>query len=165
METFDIILLLAVMIPAIWQGLQKGFIFQLVTLGVLLLGTWLSFRFSETVSAWLGTMMTTNPAVLKILSFVVIFTVVYIALFALGKLLLKIVKILIGGWVDKALGIVLAIFKFAMIVGLALTLFDSINGKFNFVSIETLSKSQFYDILLNFSSTVFPYIKGLIIRN
>jgi len=162
METIDIILLALVLIPGLWQGLRKGFIFQVVTLAVLLVGTWLSYRFSESVARWLGGIIHTDPIVLKILSFVVIFLVVYVVLYALGKLLLRVVKLLLGGWVDKVLGVVFAIVKFALCVGLAVIVFDSLNRKFGLLSAESLGNAPVYTLLKEFASTVCPFIKGLL---
>lgn len=164
MKTIDIILLALVLIPALWQGLRKGFVFQLVTFGALLLGTWLSYCLGETVSAYLAKMMEADPVVLKILSFIVIFLIVYVVLYAIGKLLLKIIKVLLGEWVDKVLGIALALVKFTLLVGLAVLLLDTVNCKIGIVSQSMLDHSPVYSFLKEFASTVFPYIKGLIMK-
>lgn len=53
MNPVDIVLILC-FIPAVISGLRKGFITQIAGIIIIIAGIWLSFEFSETVSAWIS---------------------------------------------------------------------------------------------------------------
>ena len=53
MNILDIVLLVC-LIPALIQGLRKGFIAQVVAIISLVLGGWLAYKFSAVVTEWLA---------------------------------------------------------------------------------------------------------------
>ena len=160
MNILDIALLVC-LIPALIQGLRKGFIAQVVAIISLVLGGWLAYHFSSVVTGWLEQWLDISGPVLGILSFILIFVVVITVLFLLGKVLEASVKIILLGWLNKLLGLVFALFKYALVIGLLIILFDSINGKFDFVSESYLDSSFMYSGLRSVSYAVFPYLKSL----
>lgn len=163
MATLDIIILIC-FIPAIIRGLQKGFIEQAIALVSLILGAWLAFHFSTSISAWLQPYLDVSETVLNIVSFVLIVLVVVILLFLLGKFLTGIVKLVMLGWLDRILGLVFALLKAALIVGIAIVLFDTLNLKFEFVKDEVLDASVLYNPIKDLAYTIFPYLKELLFK-
>ena len=160
MNILDIALLVC-LIPALIQGLRKGFIAQVVAIISLVLGGWLAYHFSSVATGWLEQWLDISGPALGILSFILIFVVVITVLFLLGKVLEASVKIILLGWLNKLLGLVFALFKYALVIGLLIILFDSINGKFDFVSESYLDSSFMYSGLRSVSYAVFPYLKSL----
>ena len=163
MDTLDIIILIC-FIPAIIRGLQKGFIEQAVALVSLVLGAWLAFRFSSVVSGWLHPYLEVSETVLNVISFAVIVIAVVLILFLLGRLLTGIVNLVLLGWLDRLLGLVFAILKAALIIGLAVVLFDTLNLKFEFVKAEVLDASVLYNPIKDLAYAIFPYLKELIFK-
>ena len=100
---------------------------------------------------------------LNIISFILIFAVVVTLLFLLGKILEASVKIILLGWLNKLLGLVFALLKYALVIGLLVILFDSINDKFSLVSRSYLDSSFMYSGLKSISYSVFPYLKSLFV--
>lgn len=161
MNILDIIILIC-FIPAIINGLRKGLISQVVSVIALVLGVWLSFKFASVVSGWMGQWFDgASPAILDIVSFTVILIVVIFALFALGKLIEASVKIVMLGWLNKLLGVVFAMLKCLLILGLAVLLFNTLNRNFHIVSEGTLAKSVLYPYLESLADNVFPYLNNL----
>ena len=160
MNVLDIILLIC-FIPAIIGGLRRGFIAQVISIVSIILGIWLSFRFSSLLSGWMSGWLHASEPVLQIISFAVILILVILALGALGKLLEATIKIILLGWLNKLLGLVFALLKYALIIGLLLMLFNSLNSEFNMVEKKVLSDSVLYTPLLDTANAVFPYLKGL----
>ena len=158
----DIVIILC-FIPAIITGIQKGFIAQVVSLVSLILGIWLAFHFSEMVCEWLQSYLPDVPAsILNIVSFILILAVVAILLHLVGKLLLNLTKMISLGWADWILGIVFALLKAALVIGLVLILFDTLNLKFELVAQEKLDESVLYAPLRDAGYKVFPYLKALL---
>lgn len=161
MNILDIIILIC-FIPALIQGLRKGFIAQVIAIISLILGIFLSFQFSGTVSGWLARHIEGSEEVLHLVAFALILICVIAGLAALGKLLEGMLKIVMLGWVNKLLGVLFAFLKCALVVGLVIMAFNSLNCAFHFVSEETLAKSNLYPPLKDLAHTVFPYLKELV---
>lgn len=164
MNVLDIILLLC-FVPAIIGGLRRGFIAQVVAIISIILGIWLSFKFSAVLSGWLGQWIEAGEQVLHVISFAVIMILAILALAAVGKLIEATVKIILLGWLNRLLGLIFALLKYALIIGLLLMLFNSLNGQFHLVNQKVLDSSLLYGPLLNLANSVFPYLKALIFWN
>lgn len=160
MNILDIVLLVC-LIPAVIQGLRKGFIAQVVAIISLVLGGWLAYRFTSVVTEWLGQWISASGPTLDIIAFILIFAIVVTVLFLLGKILEASIKIILLGWLNRLLGLVFALFKYVLIIGLLVILFDSVNSRFDFVSDEYLDSSFMYSGIRSLSWSVFPYLKSL----
>lgn len=160
MNILDIVLL-ACLIPAVIQGLRKGFIAQVVAIISLILGGWLAYRFSSALTGWLGQWIEAPAAAMNIISFIIIFAIVVTLLFLLGKILEASIKIILLSWLNRLLGLIFALFKYVLVLGLLTVLFDSINGKFNIVQESYLSSSVMYSGFRSIAYSIFPYLKSL----
>ena len=163
MNILDIILLVC-FIPAIISGLRKGFIAQVVAIISIVLGVWLSVKFATLVGNWISQWIEASPQLINIISFAIIFIAVAVLLFTIGKLIEATIKIIMLGWLNKLLGLVFALFKYALVIGLLVILFDSINDKFSLVSRSYLDSSFMYSGLKSISYSVFPYLKELLFK-
>lgn len=163
MNIVDIIILLC-FLPAIVSGLRKGFIAQVIAIIALVLGTWLSFKFASALSLWLGQWIETSAQLLNVISFTVIFIIVVFGLFFIGKILEKTIKIIMLGWLNRLLGVIFALLKCGLIVGLIILAFNALNTKSDFVPSETLSDSALYYPLKDMADSVFPYLKGFVLK-
>ena len=140
MSTLDIIILVC-FVPAIVTGIQRGFIAQVVSLVSIILGIWLAFHFSEMVCEWLRQYLPNlSETILNIVGFVLILAVVALLLHLVGKLLLRLFKAVDLGWLNWILGLIFSLLKGALIIGLFLVLFDTLNLKFELVKPETLDQ-------------------------
>lgn len=161
MNILDIIILIC-FIPALVQGLRKGFIAQVISIISIIAGIWMSFRFATYVSQWLAQYIQAGDQVLKVTAFALILILVILALGALGKMLEATIKIVMLGWLNKLLGVLFAFLKCILIVGLVIMAFNSFNNTFNIISEAELSESIFYTPIRDIAYSVFPYLKELI---
>lgn len=161
MNILDIIILIC-LIPAIIQGLRKGFISQAVSIISLLAGVWASARFANIVGDWLAQYITASEQVLKIVSFALILIVVFIILGLIGKLLEGIFKLVMLGWLNRLLGMVFSLLKWMLVLGLLVMAFNSLNTTFEIVRPEVLADSVLYPIIKDFADKVFPYLQSLL---
>ena len=160
MGTIDIIIL-ACFLPAVVIGLKDGFIRQLVALSALILGLYLSVRFSAPVGRWITERWHLEPFLIKVISFSAIFIAVALVLSLLGKLLEKVLKITMLGWLNRILGLVFAIITTALVVGTIIDVVNSANGMLEFIPEEKIAESRLYRPLLHLVETAFPYLKSL----
>ena len=163
MQTIDIILAIC-FVPAIIRGISKGFLEQAASLIALFLSVWMAFRFSSLAADWLRPRIEIQDTLLNVIAFVLVLVVVSIATVLLGKLLSKLVKVVMLGWLDKLLGVVFALLCTAVILGVLIVSFDTLNTKFQMVSPERLDSTVLYSSLRSISWFLFPYLKELIVK-
>ena len=93
-----------------------------------------------------------------------ILAVVALLFHLVGKLILRIFKAVDLGWFNWILGILFSLLKAALIIGLVLVLFDTLNLKFELVKPETLDQSVLYAPIRDAAYKVFPYLKALLFK-
>ncbi len=161
MNVLDIILLIC-FIPAVVQGLRKGFVAQAISIISIIVGVWASARFANIVSAWIGQYITASEQVLTVVAFALILIIVFLILGILGKALEGVFRLVMLGWLNKLLGVFFALLKTGLIVGLAIMAFDSLNATFHFVKEPVMAESVLYPPLKKIAYEVFPYLKDIL---
>jgi len=138
MNYLDII----VIIPALWfgyKGFTHGLIRELAGLAALILGVYAAFVFTDFVAKWIN-----NPTIPKQVYFAVTFLVVLIAVFLLGRLAEKIIKLVIPEFVNNLLGGLFGIAKVAVIFSVVFYFIHSIDSKQVILTPKTTEKSFTY---------------------
>ena len=165
MGTIDTVLLLA-LLPAIYFGIKNGLVRQLVSFAVIYLGGMLAVRFAIPVSGFLETTasgidVTIPPHWLKIIAFALIFFAAAFVLNLLGRLIERLFKITLLGWLNRLLGVVLSLAIFITVLSLLVYFADSLNKLMDFIPKEKIEESRLYPALLEGANTIFPYLKQL----
>jgi membrane protein required for colicin V production len=161
MNILDAIILIC-LIPAIFQGIRKGFISQAISIVSLIVGVWASARFADIVTAWASQYITASEQVLKIVAFAIILIVVFITLGLIGRLLESILNFAFLGWLNKLAGVVFSLIKALLILGLIIIAFSSLNNTLELVKPEVLADSTLYQPLKDAADAVFPYIRNML---
>src|SRR5574344_251764 len=117
MEIIDIIIIIA-FIPAIYKGVKNGFISQIAGIGSLFLGVYLAYRFSSFLSPYISEWIKASENIIKIISFSIIIIAVIVLVNIVGRIIKKIVSVVMLSWLDKILGLILSIGTASLIVGL-----------------------------------------------
>ena len=128
----------------------------------IIFGVWASAHFADLVYQWLAAHITGSEQALKIAAFAIIFVIVIVALTLIGKLLEKVIELIMLGWLNRLLGGVFAVAKWLLIMGVITIGFNSLNEAFNLVTPETLAQSQLYQMLNDIAGFIFPYLKNLL---
>ena len=163
MATLDIILLIC-FIPGIIRGISKGFLEQALSLVGIVLSVWAAFKFSALVCGWLKPYLSLSETTLNVVAFALILIAVSIVVLLVAKLLTKVLEMSMLGWLDKILGLVFALVVNALLLGVFVILFDTLNLKFGFVKPEVLDGSVVYTTLRDFCYLVFPYLKAFFFK-
>ena len=162
MNIVDIVILV-LFIPAIIRGIMKGFVQQAAALAGLVLSIWAAFRFSEPVYQWLTPYIEASEGVLHVVAFAVILIVVIIVTALIGRLLAKVLKFALLGWLDKLLGIVFALLVAFLLIGIVIVLMDSFNARFGLLNNDMFTGSVLYNGIKDIMYKVFPYLKDLLV--
>lgn len=160
-NALDIIIILILLIAAI-AGVRKGFIVQLFSIAAILLSAWLSYTSSSAFSQWLAAYIHAEGFWLNIISFLLIFIGIGLLFRLLGKLVESIFKLAMLGWLNRVLGAVFSAAKYALLIGLAIVLFNTANSRFAWVPEETLAESKMYVLMKSAAYGAFPYFQDLL---
>ena len=163
MATLDIILLVC-FIPGIIRGISKGFLEQALALAGIVISVWAAFHFSGLVATWIKPYLDFSETTLNVIAFALILVAISLLVLLIAKLLTKVVELAMLGWVDKLLGLVLAIAVNALVIGIFIVLFETVNQKFTLVQPEVLDGSVVYTTLRDICYIVFPYLKSFFFK-
>ena len=164
MNGLDIILL-ACFIPAILRGLKKGFLEQLLALAGLIAGVWAAYHFSALVSGWLRPYIDASDTLLGVISFIVILLAVSLGVLFITKLLCKVIRTSLIGWVDKLLGVLAGCIVTALLLCPLVISFDTLNTQFSLTESPLVKNSGVYTFLKDAGYIVFPYLKQLLMQS
>lgn len=162
MNILDAIILLC-LIPAVIQGLRKGFVSQIISITSIIVGVWAAAKFTDAVMDWISKYIEGSEQLMHIAAFAVILVAVILVLSLLGKLIESILKLTLLGWVNRLLGVIFSALKVTLIIGLIFTLINSITLTSGLIGQETIENSVLYTPINNIANTIFPYIKNLLI--
>ena len=161
MNIIDAIILIC-LIPALVQGLRKGFISQAISIISLIVGIWASAHFAGVVTEWISQYITASEQVLNIIAFAVILIIAFVVLGLTGRLLESILDFVFLGWVNKLLGTVFSLMKTCLILGLIAMVINSICAAAPDGLPEAFKTSTLYPVVTNIAESIFPYIKNLL---
>ena len=130
----------------------------------IVLSVWAAFKFSALVCDWLKPYLSLSETTLNVVAFALILIAVCIVVLLVAKLLTKVLEMSMLGWLDKILGLVFALVVNALLLGVFIILFDTLNLKFGFVKPEVLDGSVVYTTLRDFCYLVFPYLKAFFFK-
>jgi len=131
-----------VLIPLCWYGylgFRHGLIYEIFSLLALILGCWISNRFSETVAIWLGA-----PLLSRSISFVLLFVGTLILVHIIGRAVQKAVKLAIPSFIDKMFGLLFGVTKVLFISSVILFYIQAIDKYEIIIKKETKENSRVY---------------------
>lgn len=142
MNIIDIVLLILFAWFA-YQGFKKGFIIELASLVALILGIYAAIYFSNHAEYFLRNSLNMDNDYIPVTSFVITFIVVVIIIYALGRILEKLINLVALGFLNKLAGGIFGILKAVVFISIVMLIFNHYN--INFISAEKRNDSLFYE--------------------
>ncbi|WP_456432830.1 CvpA family protein [Thermosulfuriphilus sp.] len=136
-------LLLAIFVFFFLKSLFNGFSRELASIVGLILGIFLAGRFHPLVANILSPWITNQP-LLKGLSFLTVFIIVYLSIFILGVLLRRTLELIKLSWLDRVLGAALGFIKASLVAAMIIFLVVTFVPQGGHI----LSKSRLYPYVL-----------------
>lgn len=122
----------------------------------MILGIYGAIHFSEFTATYLNELLSWNKKYIAIVSFILTFIIIVIAITLLGKLFTKMADFASLGWVNKLVGGLFGCLKMALIVSVLLIYFSKLNTKFEVVKESSLQESIFYKPIKDLAGKIFP---------
>lgn len=160
MNYFDIIFVIPLLLGA-YKGFTKGFVLEIAAFLALGLGVWGGLKFSYLSAEYLSKLFNISEKLMPLISFSVVFIIIVIAVFLLAKVLQSVLKKAALGLVNRLLGLVFGILKFAFILSVILNLVNVFNKEVEFITPEKKEASLLYSPIEKLSQLLIPGIKDL----
>lgn len=141
MNIIDIFLI----IPIIWfayEGFRKGFIIEFATLAALILGIYTALYFSGYAADFLRDNLKMGEKYVPVVAFIITFVIIVFLVYAVGKILERLIDLIALGFLNKLAGSVFGVLKGAVLISIVLLLINQFNA--DLISSEKKEKSMFY---------------------
>ena len=159
MNFIDIIISIFVLLFA-YKGLKRGIIKELISLLSLILGIYIAINFSFLLEDYLTKNLSKYEEFVSIISFTMVFLIVFLSLKTAGFLIRKLVKSLQLGFLDKLLGLLFGASKIALILSFLLLEIQHLSSTFgNIIPQKEIKKSVLYRPVYNIVPTILPIAK------
>ena len=154
---FDIIFLI-IFLWAIYKGYMRGFILQAATLAALILGIFGAIKFSGLTANVIIEKFHVNWEYMHLIAFAITFIGIVIGIHFLARIFEKLLQAISLNLINRLLGAVFNIFKYAFIISAILVVINGINRRTNFIPKETIDQSILYKPLSLLAPLLFPYL-------
>jgi membrane protein required for colicin V production len=157
MNILDIIFI----IPIIWfayRGFSKGLIIGITTLVALILGIYLSIRFSGVVAGFLMSNFDWDEKYIPIISFAITFVGVIIVIYLLGKILEKFIDMIALGFLNKLFGGVFGIVKAVVLLSVIIYIINSFDRQQNVFTEKLQQGSILYEPVESVIPRILPLL-------
>lgn len=151
-------------IPIVWlayKGFTKGLIIELATLAALILGIYASLHFSYITAGFLTEHFDMNEKYMGILSFVVTFVLVVIAVNLLGKLLEKIVDLVALSFINKSFGGFFGVLKAVLFLSFIIYFINKFDKNRYVFSPSLTSESALYGYIEDVAPAIIKFYDGI----
>jgi membrane protein required for colicin V production len=150
MQYIDII----IAIPLLWgafMGFRKGLVLELASLVGLILGLYGALKFSHLTGEFLSDKIEISAQWMGFVSFLLTFILIVLGVFLLAKIIDRVLKISALGLINRILGLVFGILKYALIVSMLLYFYEGLNKRFKFNHKKVEEESILYSPLKTLS--------------
>jgi membrane protein required for colicin V production len=159
MSWLDIIILLPLLIGLI-VGLMKGLVEEITSIAALLLGALGAKLWGATLATWLLQQFEWSDTICMIVAYAVLFFGIALMLHVLAKLLSKLFQKISLGWLNRMLGGVFGMLKWAFIMLMLVLCLHRLDCQFHFFKDELKQSSLLYDRVTPLSEQVWEKLKA-----
>jgi membrane protein required for colicin V production len=158
MNYIDIVLI----IPLLWglyKGFTKGLIIEAASIIALGLAIWGGVKFSDFLTGYIREHFSWNTKYLPIISFAIIFLGTLFGVYAIAKLLERVVKAVALGFVNKLAGGIFGILKFGLILSVIIFILNAVEKNFQLIPSEMKQESLLYEPVGKIAPIIIPGLR------
>jgi uncharacterized membrane protein required for colicin V production len=166
MNILDVIIILCCC-PLLISGYKKGFVNQALSIVALLAGAWIASGLGDTTGEWIRPMIEgkcSNPQQMShIIGIAITFIAVCILLYLVGILIEKLLMIIIPEWVNKVLGVGLAVANSMLLLCTLFLIFQVLNKLFLFTDLKSalFTDSVLFQLIESTSQKLLPNLLNI----
>ncbi|MBG0781380.1 MAG: CvpA family protein [Bacteroidales bacterium] len=144
-----------------YRGYSKGLVIELVSLVALVLGIYVAMFFSDVTADFLVEYFNVGKKYLSLIAFVLTFILVVIGVVTIGRVLEKVIDILLLGFLNKLTGGVFGVLKGMLILSLLIMLLNYIGFGSDLINEKTRQSSMFYETVENVAPLLYNQLDFL----
>lgn len=156
MNYFDIVIGV-ILIFALVKGFKNGLVIELAALAALVLGLLGAVHFSDITESYLAPYLESNY--IGIIAFVITFVGIVIGVHLVARGIDKLIKAVALGPVNRIMGALFSLLKYAFIVSVLLAVVNGLERNFSFLPEEQQERSMLFEPIASIAPSVFPYLK------
>lgn len=156
MNIIDLIICI-VLVVAVWNGWRRGFILQICSLAAFVAALWLAVRYGGEV----GAMLRIDEAYVEPAGFVVVLVAGLLLVGIAARIVRKIFTFAGLGLFDNLLGVLVAAFKYLLLLSALFAASERLNVDGALIPKETIASSRGYCPVRELSRRVLPFVGWL----
>ena len=161
MNYVDIILVILLLSAAV-SGFIKGFFVELASIVSLILGIWAGAEFSSVVQHWLSQYVSWSDYTMKILSFILIFVFVVLAVHLIATLTEKFVAAISLSIFSRLAGGIFGGLKAAFLLSILMIVITKIEElTITIIPPKEKAESKLYQPIERMAPNIFPFLKSM----
>jgi len=161
MNYVDIILIILLVSAAI-SGFIKGFFVELASIVSLILGIWAGAEFSGIVQHWLSRYISMSEYTMRILSFILIFVFVVLAIHLIATLTEKFVAAISLSIFSRLAGGIFGALKAAFILSILMIVVTKIEElTITIIPPKEKAESKLYQPIERMAPNIFPFLRSM----
>ena len=158
MQTIDIVIA-ALLLVGLISGLRDGLVKQIASLAGVIGGLLLGRAFYMPVGEWLVDVLGFSSEAAYVTAFILILIVVPLLFSLVGWLVSKLLSVICLGWINRLLGGLVGVLKFALLVGVIITGFEFFDQRNSLIAEEKKEASVLYYPIYDTTGIFFDGIK------
>jgi membrane protein required for colicin V production len=158
MNYIDIVLI----IPLLWglyKGFTKGLIIEAASIIALGLAIWGGVKFSDFLTGYIHQHFSWNTKYLPIVSFAILFLGILFLVYAIAKLVERLVKAVALGFINKLAGGIFGMLKFGLILSVIIFVLNAIEKNIQIIPAEIKQKSLLYEPIGKIAPVIIPGLR------
>lgn len=146
---------------AIYRGFKKGLILEFAMLLGLIIGLYAGLHFSKMAAVFIKDTFHIQGSWLPIVSFIIVFILVLLGIYILGKLMEKTAEALMLGLLNKIGGALFSVIKMALILSFILFMLNGLAPGGSIFTKTQRDKSYLYKSVTSFAPFLMPKVKTI----
>jgi len=139
-----------------YNGFKRGFIIQSFSILALALAVWGGFAFAGKLEPFMQQYLQVGELACSIVSFVFIFLLVLLLVYASGYLVTMVVSATALGMLNRLSGAAFGILTNALVLSVFIVLFNRVNDQKSFIELEKLDETYLYEPIGKVAPAIFP---------
>lgn len=159
MSWLDVVILLPLLIGLV-RGFMKGLITEIIAILAVVLGFLGAKLWGQPFSAWICQQFTWPQTICDAVAYALLFLGITLALNIVGRLISKLLKAIHLGWMNRVLGAVFGVAKWALVVLAVVFCVNKLDTQFQFLKPEIKSSSLLYPTAVKYADKALDYIQS-----
>ncbi len=137
----DVLILLPLLVGLV-RGIMRGFISEIIAFVVVIFGVLGARMVAPSFSAWLLRSFAWPQEVCNVVAYVLVFLAIAILLSLLARMLTRLLRVIHLGWINRTLGGVFGLLKFAVLILIVVFAMEHTNRTFHWLDKAEIVKTS-----------------------